>query len=122
MQKFKEEAPTLLFPPQPNVTCWGTWLDAANYYCTNYSEIEKIFYKFDTKDSSSIKSVRELFSVTISGNLAYIKANFCVISKSITHLKTVGIQPRDAINIVKQNESELSRVQGEVAKKITKCA
>jgi hypothetical protein len=30
----------------------------------------------------------------------------------------VGIQLCDAINIVKQNESELSRVQGEVANKV----
>ena len=92
VQKFKEEAPTLPFPPQPIVTCWGTWLDAANYYCTNYSEIEKIFSKFDRKDSSSIKFVQELFSVTMWRNLAYIKANFCGISKSITLLETVGIQ------------------------------
>ena len=104
VQKFKEEAPTLPLPPQPIVTCWGAWLNAANYYCTNYSQIEKIFNKFDRKDSSSIKSVQELFSVTISRNLAYIKANFCGISKSITHLETMG--------------SELSWVQGKVANKV----
>ena len=118
MQKFKEEAPTLPFPPQPIVTSWGTWLDAAKYYCTNYTEIEKIFNKFDRKDSSSIKSVQELFSVTMSRNLAYIKANFCGISKSITRLETVGVQLCDATHIVKQTESELSRVQGEVANKV----
>jgi hypothetical protein len=107
VQKFKEEAPTLPLPPQPIVTRWGTWLDAANYYCTNYSEIQKIFNKFDTKDSSSTKSVQDLFSVTMSRNLVYIQANFCGISKSITRLETVGIQLCDAINIVKQIESEL---------------
>jgi hypothetical protein len=35
VQQFKEEAPALPLPPQPIVTRWGTWLDAANYYCTN---------------------------------------------------------------------------------------
>jgi hypothetical protein len=54
----------------------------------------------------------------MSRNLAYIKAHFCGISKSITGLETVGIQLCDAINIVKQSESELSRVQGEVANKV----
>ena len=78
----------------------------------------KIFNKFDRKDSSSIRSVQQLFSVTMSRNLAYIKTNFCGIPKSITRLETVGIQLRDAISIVKQNESELSRVQGEVANKV----
>jgi hypothetical protein len=117
VQKFKEEAPTIPLPPQPILTHWGSWLDAANYYCTNYSEIEKIFNKFDRKDSSSVKAVQELFSVTMSKNLAYMKANFCGISKSITRLETVGIQLCDVINIVKKTESELSRVQGEVANK-----
>jgi hypothetical protein len=53
----------------------------------------------------------------MSKNLAYIKANFCGISKSIIRLETVGIQLCDAINILKQTESELSRVQGEIANK-----
>jgi hypothetical protein len=118
VQKFKEEAPTLPLSPQPIVTCWGTWLEAVNYYCTNYSEIEKIFNKFDTKVSSSFRSAKELFSVTMSSNLANKKANVCGISKLITRLETVGIQLCDAINIVKQIESELSRVQGEVANKV----
>jgi hypothetical protein len=118
VQKFKEEAPTLPLPPKPIVTCWWAWLDGANYYCTNYSPIGKIFSKFDRKDSSSITSVQELFSVTMSRNLAYIKANFCGISKSITRLKTMGIQLCNAINIVKQTESELSRVQGKAANKV----
>jgi hypothetical protein len=74
VQKFKEEAPTLPLPPQPIVTRWGTWLDAATYYCTNYSEIEKFFNKFDRKDSSSSKSVQELFSVTMSKKISLHKS------------------------------------------------
>jgi hypothetical protein len=54
----------------------------------------------------------------MSKNLAYIKTNFCGISKSITRLETVGIQLCGAINIVKQTESGLSRVQGEIANKV----
>jgi hypothetical protein len=48
----------------------------------------------------------------MSRNFAYIKANFCGISQSMTRLET------DAIHTVKQTESELSRVQGEVANKV----
>jgi hypothetical protein len=49
-RSLKKRPPTLPLPPQPIVTRWGTWFDAANYYCTNYGEIEKIFNKFDGKD------------------------------------------------------------------------
>jgi hypothetical protein len=55
VQKFKEEVPTIPLPPQPIVTHWGTWLDAAKYYCTIYNETEKIFNKCDRKDSSSFQ-------------------------------------------------------------------
>jgi hypothetical protein len=54
----------------------------------------------------------------MSRNLVYIKANFCEISKSITRLETVGTQLCDAINILKQTGSELSRVRGEVTNKV----
>jgi hypothetical protein len=39
--------------------------------------IENIF-KFDRDDSSSIRTVQDLFSSTMSRNLAYIKSNFSV--------------------------------------------
>jgi hypothetical protein len=52
----------------------------------------------------------------MSRNLVYIKADFCGISKSITRLETVVIPLCDAIKIVKQTESELSLVEGEVTK------
>jgi len=54
----------------------------------------------------------------MSRTLAYLKANFCGISKSITRFETVSIQLCDAINIVKQTGSELSAAQGEVGNKI----
>ena len=62
--------------------------------------------------------MQELFSVTVSRKLAYIKANFCGISKPITRLETMGIQLCDSINTVKQTESELLQVQGKVANKV----
>jgi hypothetical protein len=63
VEKFKQEAPSLPLPPTPVLTRWGTWLDAAMYYCENYSTVEKIVSELDSNEaSSSIKSVKELFS------------------------------------------------------------
>jgi len=119
LQKFKEEAPSLPLPPTPILTRWGTWLDAADNYYTHYSVIENIFNKSDRDDSSSIQIVQDLFSSTMSRNLAYIKSNFSVISKSITRLEAVGMQLCNALKIVKEAESELHKAQGEVAVKIS---
>ena len=75
--------------------------------------------KFDRDDSSSIRTVQNLFSSTTSRNLAYIKSNFSVISKSIIRLEAVGMQLCNALQIVKKVESELHQAQGEVAVKIS---
>jgi hypothetical protein len=71
------------------------WLDAALYYCENYTAIEDIFKGFDSSESSSIRDVKELFSHSLSGNLAYIKSNFGAISSTITCLEAVGAQLHD---------------------------
>jgi hypothetical protein len=39
---FKDEAPELSLPPEPVITRWGTWLNAAIYYCDSYKTIKKI--------------------------------------------------------------------------------
>jgi hypothetical protein len=48
VEKFKQEAPSLSLPPSPVLIRWGTWLDAAMYYCENYSTIEKIVDELDS--------------------------------------------------------------------------
>ena len=55
----------------------------------------------------------------MSRNLAYIKSNFSVISKSITRLEAGGMQLYNALKIVKEAESEPHKAQGEVAVKIS---
>jgi hypothetical protein len=119
LHSVEEEAPSIPLPPKPILTRWGTWLDAAEYYCTHYGVIGNIFNKFDRDESSSIRTVQDLFSSTTSRNLAYIKSNFSVISKSIIRLEAVGMKLCNALQIVKKVESELHQAQGEVAVKIS---
>jgi hypothetical protein len=57
VEKFKQEAPSLSLPPKPVLTRWGTWLDAAMYYCENYSTIEKIVSQLESKEASSVKNL-----------------------------------------------------------------
>jgi hypothetical protein len=66
VQKFKQLAPSLPLPPQPVLTRWGTWLDAAEYYCENCAGIEEIVNTFDSSDAFSITIIKELFSSKLS--------------------------------------------------------
>jgi hypothetical protein len=118
VEKFKQEAPSLSLPPKPVLTRWGTWLDAAMYYCENYSTIEKIVSELDRNEASSVKFVKELFYSDLSGKLAYIKSNFVVVSKTIACLEAVGVETNDALDIVKGTERAVEQSRDKVAENV----
>jgi hypothetical protein len=120
VEKFKQDAPSLSLPPKPVLTRWGTWLDAAMYYCENCSTIEKIVGELDSNEASPVKFVKELFSSDLSGKLAYIKSNFVVVSKTIACLEAVGVEMNDALDIAKSAERAVEQARGRVAENVKK--
>jgi len=42
IQIIKTFAPEIPLPPEPVLTRWGTWINAANYYCDYLSDIKKV--------------------------------------------------------------------------------
>jgi hypothetical protein len=93
-------------------------LDAALCYCENYTAIEDIFKGFDSSESTFIRVVRELFSHSLSGNLAYIKSNFGAISSTITCLEAVGAQLRYSLELVKGAEHQIGQAHDKVADRV----
>jgi hypothetical protein len=118
VQQFKQEEPLLPLSSHPVLTRWGTWLDAALYYCENYTATEDIFKGFDSSELSSIRVVKELFSHRLPGNLAYIKSNFGTISSTITRLEAVGAQFHDSLELVQGAERQIGQAQGRVADRV----
>lgn len=107
-------------PPQPILTRWGTWLNAADYYCTNYSAIEEVVNGFNEGEASSIKTAKALFSsTTLTGELAYIKSNFNIISTTIKQLEETDIELCGALQLVTNVESELKAARGKVGECVT---
>jgi hypothetical protein len=88
VEKLKQEASLLSLPTLPALTLWGTWIDAA-MCCENHSTIEKPVTDLDSNEASSIKFPKELFYSDRARNVAYIKTNFAVISKTIARLEAV---------------------------------
>lgn len=42
IQYYKEHLPDLPLPPQPVLTRWGTWLEAALFYADHFEEIKSV--------------------------------------------------------------------------------
>ncbi|KAL4153595.1 hypothetical protein QTP88_001428 [Uroleucon formosanum] len=69
---FKSIAQGIRLPPEPILTRWGTWLEAAIYYCENFQII------------CSFKKVKLcLLKPGLENSLAYIKSNFQVLTMAI---------------------------------------
>jgi hypothetical protein len=59
----KEKLPNVPLPPEPVVTRWGTWLDAAIFQANHYSHIKNIVLDFS--DSAELKNPK-VYSKTVS--------------------------------------------------------
>jgi hypothetical protein len=46
VQHFKTALPNVLLPPEPVLTRWGAWLNAAVYYANNVQDFKKIVLGF----------------------------------------------------------------------------
>ncbi|KAL4096615.1 hypothetical protein QTP88_021534 [Uroleucon formosanum] len=51
--KFKELYPDLNLPPEPILTRWGTWLEAALYYCEHFEKIKNIISSLNTETATA---------------------------------------------------------------------
>lgn len=75
---FKEIFPNLQYPPEPIITRWGTWLEAAFYYADNQnlSTIRSIVDILDENASAIRKAKQLLAKDSIKCNLTTIKHKF----------------------------------------------
>ncbi len=60
IQKLKAMCPDLSLPPEPVITKWGTWINAALYYGSNFEAIKLVVDSLEEEDVNSIKVAKIL--------------------------------------------------------------
>jgi hypothetical protein len=86
-QRYKEKMPNIPLPPEPVITRWGTWLNAAVFYAEHFQTIKELILEFERNHNSSIIKCQSILkTTTLQSELAFIKANYDV-SKTITNLE-----------------------------------
>lgn len=87
-------------PPKPVLTRFGTWLEATEYYCENFDAVRSVVGSFDPGDSNAIAKAQIQFAVReTKSELAFIKANFSVVTRAITKLQEQGLELSDSAAI-----------------------
>ncbi|XP_031343081.1 uncharacterized protein LOC116170717 [Photinus pyralis] len=121
VQMFKEQFPDVALPPQPVVTRWGTWLNAALYYADNYSSFSAIVLQFSETSNKAINACQEVLqNAELKQNLAFIKANYKFVSESIRRLEEQGMCLTSAVEIVDNFKKSTLEVKGRQAETIAK--
>ncbi len=101
VEKFKEMAPGLPLPPQPVITRWGTWVEAAIYYAKNFEIFSSVMQQFDDDAASSIKITKRLLTKnSVKLELTYIYENFAIIPNNITKLQKCNLSITQALDLV----------------------
>ncbi|XP_055307944.1 uncharacterized protein LOC129572062 [Sitodiplosis mosellana] len=106
--KFQQMNAGLALPPEPVITRWGTWLNAAIYYCDHFSEVKSVIDTFDIADAESIGLAQQAFNNgDVEADLAYIKTNFASLIAATVKLETQGLALSESIEIVTSIRNEL---------------
>jgi Protein of unknown function (DUF 659) len=117
LQIFKTIAPNIPLPPQPILTRWGTWLNAAMYYSEHYVLIKQVVMELNREDAISIGKVQDLMADrNLECNLAYIKSNFGTLPETIIRLELSGRTLADSIQIVTEFQNKIQEIKNERGK------
>jgi len=68
-------------PTQPIVTRWGTWLNAANYYCQNFQEMKNVVAGLDATTSMYIKKAEILLENTVNAKFKNMLQKMSIYQK-----------------------------------------
>jgi len=107
-QTLKSVASDIPLSPQPILTRWSTWFDAALYYCKHFEIIKQVIDMLDKNDAESIKKCKQILkSNNLEANLSFIMSNYGFISTSITRLETKGMPLTESIKIIKTTKESI---------------
>lgn len=118
---FREMAPDVPLPPQPIITRWGTWLNAAIYYSQNFDIVKQVVEKLPS-EAASITTMKKCFQHTqLRCELNKIEERYGCLVHGIKKLETIGLSLKDALMEIQKISTNLNKNADEkVREKATK--
>lgn len=111
--------PNVTLPPQPIITRWGTWLEAASFYAKHYLQFKNVVNNFVPESAGSISTCQNLFQKQeIIAQLTHINTNFSTLPEVIQRLESRNIPLCESIDMVDRLKNTLASDNSSVGKKI----
>lgn len=114
---FSEMLPDTRLPPQPILTRWGTWIEAALYYSEHLEDVKKVLEALDKNDAASIETaVNACNEKNLQAKLVFIRTYFSKLPAAITRLEEKGMPLTSALQVFETAITE--EVPGEIGKSL----
>lgn len=98
-------------PPEPVITRWGTWLEAALFYSENFSKFKELVSNIED-DAQSVQKVKSILSTTsIISDLTFIRSHLSELPNSITKLEKQNSTLNYQINVVETVRDGLKTIE-----------
>jgi len=118
---FKTEAPNISLPPEPILTRWGSWINAAVYYCENFKIIHHVIFMLDKNEAISIRDAQHyIVKPGLENNLTYIKSNFVKLTMAIDNLQQQNILLSESIKVVQYIKESFETLSDQNGKAVNK--
>lgn len=119
VQLFKEELPDVPLPPEPVLTRWGSWLDAAIYYANNFESFKHVVFQFPESVGMSVKDCQTVLkNKELENNLTFIKAHYSFVSHAIKSLEKQELSLSESVKIINDFKDAISKVPGRIGQEV----
>lgn len=106
-------------PPEPVITRWGTWIQAALYYASNLDAFSDVIEQLPSEDAASIVHVKEVLkSPALAPRLRYISAHYSTLPLLLEHLEKRDVSLRSAIERVLNFKMTLDDATGVIGQRV----
>lgn len=112
--KWKETHPNLALPPEPVLTRWGTWIEAALFYAKNYHQVKSILQILNADEALSIERAQQLIeSASLEADLAFIAAHLSLLPTILTRLEESGLPLPKSLSVLEEAKTVIHDIPGE---------
>lgn len=111
---LKEKYPDLPLPPQPVITRWGTWLQAASYYAQHLDKIKEVLSCLSSSDAIAIRNAKNILEKqNLENDLKYIEENYSIILLALKELQKQNLSLADSLLVFDQVRATLNECNNE---------
>lgn len=120
IQVYREHLKDVPLPPQPILTRWGTWIEAALFYCENYNSFKDIVNSFDATSAQSVSDCQTtLQNRELMSQLSYIKSHFSDIPVIIKKLEERNLLLTESLSLIENFRDSVNKNKSEICKKVS---